>query len=107
MARYLETAKKANDVAIKLMTLIPEASQPQAAAFMAQLVNLGVRCNPRACMATVRLNAVRRAIQGLPVKVRMEQVPNNRPGGKAFNALVVEAVGVAPMSEGESDEGDE
>jgi hypothetical protein len=53
------------------------------------------------------LNAVRRAIQGLPVKVKMEQVPNNRPGGKPFNALVVEAVGVEPVSEGASDDGDE
>lgn len=107
MPRYLETAKKANDVALKLLELIPEASRPQASAFMAQLVNLGVRCNPRPAMSTVRLNAVRRAIQGLPVTVKMESVPihNPRPGGKtSFNALVVEAVGVESVSEADGDD---
>jgi hypothetical protein len=107
MARYLETAAKANKVAQNLLELVPEAARPAAAAMMAQLVNLGIRCNPRPAMSTVRLNAVRRAIQGLPVKVKMETVPiqNPRPGGKtSFNALVVEAVGVEPVSEADGDD---
>lgn len=74
MARYLETAAKANAVAKDLLALVPETAKPDAAALMAKLVNLGFRCNPRAAQSTVRYNAVRAAMRGLPVVVHLDRL---------------------------------
>ena len=74
MARYLETAAKANTVAKELLEMVPDGNRPAAAALMAKLVNLGFRCNPRAAQSTVRLNSVKTAMRGLPVEVRLERL---------------------------------
>jgi hypothetical protein len=92
MARYLEVAAEANGVALSLLSLVPDVDQPKAAEMIARLVNLGVRCSPRGVQHTVRFNAVRRAVQGLPVKVSMVQKTDERTQ-RTYNALVTQPVG--------------
>ena len=75
MARYLETAAKANEVAQELFNLLPECSKAHGVILMAKLVNLGFRCNPRAAHSTIRENTVRGAMRGLPISVRIEKLP--------------------------------
>jgi hypothetical protein len=75
MARYHETAAKANEVAKELMALLPEDAKVTGTILMAKLVNLGFRCNPRAAHSTIRENTVRGAMRGLPVTVRIEKLP--------------------------------
>lgn len=113
MAKYLKTAGEANNVAVKLLALVPEADKPIAAEMIARLVNYGIRCNPRACMSTIRLNAVRHAVSGLPVKVTMEErtgTGTNRKTGRPFtyNALITTPIGgpaeVKPTEEGQNDD---
>ena len=107
MAKYMETAAKANEEAKKLMELIPDALRPAVAEHIARLVNLGFRCNPRAAHGTIRLNAVKAAVKGLPVKVSMKEVPKSFGTG-TFNALVTEQIGVeAPKVTVEGDDGGE
>lgn len=86
MARYLQVAGEANEVAKQLFALVAEDKQQQAAQLIAKLVNYGLRCSPRAVQSTVRLNAVKRAVQGLPVAVGMTKVfdPVTQ---KSFNAI--------------------
>jgi len=99
MARYLETAAQANQVAQNLLAMVPEESRPQAADLIARLVNLGIRCSPRGVQHTVRLNAVRRAVHGLPVRVRMEERTDERTQ-RTYNALITEPLGGKPTAEG-------
>ncbi len=105
MPRYMETAAKANEVAKKLISMVAEGAQPQAAEMIAQLVNLGIRCAPRAVQSTVRKNAVERAVRGLPVEITMEQRtdPQSR---KTYNALITKPKGGEATAEG-SDGDDE
>ena len=105
MARYMETAAKANKVAKQLLALIPEDKHPSASAYIAQLVNLGVRVSPRPCQSTVRYNAVREAVKGLPVKVSMQQV-TDPVSHKTYNALSVTAIG-QELTVNEDGNGDE
>lgn len=91
MARYLEVAAEANGVAQKLLALVPEVDKPQAADLIARLVNFGIRCSPRGVQHTVRLNAVRKAVQGLPVKVSMNEVTDEKTG-RTYNALVTRPI---------------
>lgn len=93
MARYLETAREANSVARKLLDLVPEAERPRAAEMIARLVNFGIRCAPRGVQHTVRLNAVQAAVNGLPVKVWMEEKENERFPGRIYNALITRPLG--------------
>ena len=86
MARYLETAAKANTVAQELLALLPETNKMAGSILMAKLVNLGFRCNPRAAHSTIRLNTVRGAMRGLPVTVRMENLPCNDRYGRPTTA---------------------
>ncbi len=93
MPRYMETAAQANEVAKELMDLIhalhddaPE-QYGKAAEMIARLVNLGIRCSPRGVQHTVRLNAVQRAVRGLPVRVSMKEVTDEKTG-RTYNALV-------------------
>lgn len=92
MARYLETAAEANEVAKNLLELIPEGDRPVAACMLARLVNLGIRCSPRGVQHTVRLNAVREAMRGLPVEVSMVQRTDERTG-RSYNALLTSPIG--------------
>lgn len=95
MARYLQVAAEANEVAKSLFNLVPEENRQAAAGLIAKLVNYGLRCSPRAVQSTVRLNAVRRAVYGLPVEVGMVKV-TDPVTHKSFNAITIS---------GESDKG--
>ena len=92
MAKYMETAAQANDVAMQLISLVPEEQRPAAAEMIARLVNLGVRCSPRGVHHTVRLNAVKRSVQGLPIRVSMMEKRDERTG-RTYNALVTTMIG--------------
>lgn len=89
MPRYMDTAAEANVVAQNLLAMVPDVDNAREAAaeLIARLVNLGVRCSPRGVQHTVRLNAVKRACQGLPVKVSMEQRKDEKTG-RSYNVLV-------------------
>lgn len=91
MARYLEVAAEANAVARKLFALVPAHESVLAAELIARLVNLGLRCSPRPVQHTVRLNAVRKAVNGLPVHVTMEERTDEQ-SGKTYNALVTSPI---------------
>jgi hypothetical protein len=105
MTGYMITAGKANKVAQRLIELIPEQSRPAAAALMAQLVNLGVRCNPRPAHGTIRLNSVREAMKGLPVSVSMTEVKDEKTG-KTFKALSATPKGETAAVTEEADSAD-
>lgn len=98
MARYMQVAADANEVAKQLYNLVPPEHQVEAAQLIAKLVNYGVRCSPRGVQHTVRRNAVERAVQGLPIKIGMKVV--TKPGGFSFNAITYNGVA-------DSDSGDE
>jgi len=101
MPRYMKTAAEANKTAKSLYELV-QSLLPQDAnkidsnsrtmgevtVHIAHLVNYGLRCAPRAVQSTVRLNAVRRAVEGLPVEVSIETVTNETTG-YTFKALRV------------------
>ncbi len=91
MAKYMEIAAQANDTAKELMDLIkgPLGSEEygKAAEMIARLVNFGVRVSPRGVHSTIRYNAVKRAVEGLPVRVSMKEVKDERTG-RTYNALV-------------------
>lgn len=87
MPRYMDTAAEANVTAKELLELVPPAAQPTAACLIAKLFNYGLRCAPRAVQSTVRLNAVRRAVHGLPVAVVMNLVEDPTTG-HTFHALL-------------------
>ncbi len=91
MPRYMETAAEANKVARELLALLPDADKPKAAEMIARLVNLGIRCSPRGVQHTVRLNAVQRAVRGLPVAVTMKEVKDEKTG-RTYNALVTRPI---------------
>lgn len=71
MPRYLDVAAQANETAKRLMRMTDEKDWPAVAEMIARLVNYGIRCNPRPAQSTVRLNAVKRAVQDMPVRVEM------------------------------------
>ena len=100
MPNYMNVAADANETAKNLMDLVPDANKPAAAELIARLVNFGIRCSPRGVQHTVRFNAVRRAVQGLPVHVGMAQRTNDR--GYSYNALVTRPEGGAETSEGDT-----
>lgn len=94
MPKYLDVAAEANVVAKNLMHVIRGESaetQAQVAEMIARLVNLGIRCSPRGVQHTVRLNAVRRAVRDLPVKVSMEERTDERTK-RTYNVLVTRLV---------------
>lgn len=73
---------------------------------MANLVNLGFRCNPRAAHSTIRLNSVQGAMRDLPIKVGMAKLPcKDRFGRPTFgNFLTINGVGdTDPTEEGEAE----
>ena len=94
MPKYLEVAAEANKTAKQLYELIEKAlgDKPneevlgEAACLMARLVNYGLRCCPRPPQSTVRLNAVKESVKGLPVYVDMETKEGSN--GRTYNALI-------------------
>lgn len=103
MSKYLEVAAEANKVAQDLLMMVPNEDKPKAAELIARLVNLGIRCSPRGVQHTVRLNAVKRAVRDLPVRVSMEERKDERTG-RTYNVLVTQPVGGAMSVEAPSDE---
>ncbi len=108
MSRYLEVAAEANKLAANLMEFIhEEADRPVVAELVARIVNLAVRSCPRGVQHTVRLNIVRAAVQGLPVRVGMEARTDEKTG-RVYHALTTVPTGtqrnLAPTVEGPSEE---
>lgn len=102
MARYMERAAEANKVAQELLEgILCEEDKPHAAELIARLYNLGIRTAPRAVQSTVRYNAVKRAVQDLPVKVSMEQRVDEQTK-RTYNALVTQPIGGKPTAEDSS-----
>lgn len=93
MPRYLEVAAEANEVAKRIMAVpgIAPDDRPMLAELLARLVNLGIRCSPRGVQHTVRLNAVRAAVRGLPVRVSMVEKTDERTN-RTYNALVTQQI---------------
>lgn len=113
MSRYMKTAAEANEVALKLLEMVydGDASDEQnnymaaiTAELIARLINLGIRCSPRGVQHTVRLNAVRWACKGLPVKVGMVEKQDPKTG-KTYHALTTCPIGnTTPTVEGADNE---
>lgn len=103
MPRYMETAGEANGVAVQLLALVPDGDRPKAAEMIARLVNFGIRCSPRGVQHTIRYNAVKRAVHGLPVKVSMEERTDPRTH-RTYNALITQAIGGEPKAEGAAED---
>lgn len=94
MARYLKIAAEANRTAKALYELVTQPADPitykaEVACQIAHLVNYGLRCCPRPPQHQVRLNAVREAVRGLPVRVTME---DREDDGRMYHVLVVDPV---------------
>lgn len=92
MAKYLKTAAKANDVITSIMGSLGE--HPEKEYILSQLLylyNLGIRTAPRATQSTVRLNAVKEAAKGQPVKISMvEREATGYRGPYTFKAINIE-----------------
>lgn len=87
MSRYMQTAGEANGVAKELFRLATSEDLDSmtekeheflVAKSIAQLVNYGLRCAPRAVQHTVRLNAVVESVKGLPIKIGMEEYESGK-----------------------------
>ena len=87
MPKYLEVAAEANKTVLELLALVPDEARKEVAILAGMLVNYGVRCNPRPAQSTVRLNAVKRALQGTPVSVTME---TKQDGDREFNIIKIQ-----------------
>jgi hypothetical protein len=105
MPRYLEVAAEANLLAERLVEMVPLDKRGEVAEIAARLINYGIRCNPRPAQSTVRLNAVRRAVRGLPVKVGMLRKEDPKTG-KGYNILTTQPTG-GKETEESSQGGDE
>lgn len=89
MSRYLEVASETKKIAQDLLAMVPEDSRPAAAEMVARIVNIAVRSCPRAVQHTIRLNIVRTAVHGLPVKVGMVEKTDERTG-RTYHALTTD-----------------
>lgn len=102
MARYMETAAEANKVAQELLDMVMDEvgdkGKGMAAELIARLYNLGIRTAPRAVQSSVRYNAVKRAVQDLPVKVDMQQRKDPKTL-RTYNVLITTPVGGQPTAE--------
>ena len=85
MPKYLEIAGEANETARDLLDLVPEPLRVLAATKIARLINYGLRMAPRPVQSTVRLRAVERSVEGLPVRISMKEV--ERPDGSSYKIL--------------------
>lgn len=94
MAKYEETAQKANVKARAIVSQFPHENQAGIACDLVLLFNDGIRCG-RTCHRTQRLNACRIMAKGLPVKVLLKTVKDERRG-TTFPALDVEPIMDAP-----------
>lgn len=90
MARYLETAKqlrgKIESLAVRLNLTNEDIAE------IGLIVNLAVRCCPRACQSTVRRNIVAEATRG-HCQVSMNVVTDEITK-KSFNAISIAPIGV-------------
>ena len=73
MPRYMETAKRYEDLPQELLDLIPEEHHEVAYDKIARLVNAGMVGNPRPAQGTVRLNYVKAVCRHLPLRIWLEE----------------------------------
>ena len=88
MARYLETAAKANEVVKDILENVPEDKKSYITSQILYLYNLGIRTAPRATQSTVRLNAVVTAAKGTGASVNM--VTKEGYNNRTYNALQID-----------------
>ena len=94
MARYLQTAKRYQQLPTELLQLVPEEDRPRAAELIARLVNAGMVGAPRGVQSTVRLNYVSEVCKDLPIRCSLETKevnPDDLSDHRTYNALVVTA----------------
>lgn len=89
MARYLNTAKDANELIKKIIKDSKNVDSYVDPKDLIMLYNLGIRTSPRPVQHTVRLRACEAAAQDTGVKVSMEEVPRD-DGRGTYNALRLE-----------------
>lgn len=92
MARYLQTAKRYENLPGQLLDLVPDGDKQQAAEMIARLVNAGMVGCPRPPQSTVRLNYVRAVCKDLPVRLDLVDRrvnPDNPDDTRTYKALVV------------------
>jgi hypothetical protein len=92
MARYLETAKRYDNLPVELLALIPPEHKATGAEMIARLVNAGILGNPRACNGTIRLNYVSAVCKHLPIRCSLEErevKPDDPTDTRTYKALVV------------------
>ena len=93
MAKYMQIAEQANEVAKELYTTyltdpdIPKEELGRIASLLGQLYNLGIRTAPRPTQATVGFNAVTVAMKGLPVHVTRE-VRTDEKTSQTYNVII-------------------
>lgn len=87
MARYLETAKRYNNLPVEILELIPEEKHEQAKPLIARLINAGFLGNPRAANGTIRLNYVNAMCSKIDVKCGLEE--RESENGRTYKALTV------------------
>lgn len=95
MPKYMDTAAQANSIAHEIISRVPAEEAPIMAELLARLVNLGVRISPRGVHHTIRLNAVKAAMKGLPVRVSMQERTDERTK-RTYNALITEPINPRP-----------
>jgi len=99
MSKYMSIAEDANEVAKELYVLATEPNglmaslteevyKGRVSSLLGQLYNLGIRTAPRPTQATVRYNAVERAMEGLPVIVTKETRTNEQTQ-QTYNVVIV------------------
>ena len=95
MARYLETAREANAIVERLHHQLNFT--PQQMEDLGHLVNLIVRCAPRAVQSTVRKNIVQTAM-GRHCRVRMEKIYDDKTD-RAYNKVTITSREDTPRGE--------
>lgn len=94
MAKYLQVAADARKQIEKIVSThafgATDDVKAELVKELAYLYNLGIRTSPRPTQSTVRLNAVKAATTGFPVRCSMQQVQPDNPCYKPYNKLVIE-----------------
>lgn len=103
MAKYIETATKAQSHVDSLINALPDNVKSDALFHLACIMNLGFRCNPRPAQGTIRRTALEVAFRKYPqVKFSFTEVKGYN--GKMFKALNIQ---VDQHSSSESESSDE
>lgn len=91
MARYLDIAKRYQNLPVRLLELVPSEHKEEAAEIAARLVNAGMVGCPRPAQGTVRLNYVSAVCKNLPIVCSLEErkINPDDPTSETYKALVV------------------